>query len=114
MMLSVAPQPGISSNLNPKPFVLLVDDDLRTLDRLQRIVQTAGHPCVVAGSPAEALYYCDANRPAVVVTDLAMPRLDGAGLARWLKARYPALPLLLVTGESIDEAERALLSATFV
>lgn len=58
----------------------------------------------------DALIYCDRHRPHVVVTDLSMPALEGDVLARWLKARYPSLPIVLVTGQDVsDPAVRALL-----
>ena len=72
-----------------------------------------GHPCVSAGSASDALVYCDARSPRVVVTDLCMPDLDGQGLARWLKARYPNLPIILVTGEELDATTLASLRQTF-
>ena len=84
------------------PFVLLVDDHAPSLRQLQDVVTLFGHPCVSAGSASDALVYCDARSPRVVVTDLSMPDLDGQGLARWLKARYPTLPIILVTGEELD------------
>jgi CheY-like chemotaxis protein len=49
----------------------------------------------------------------VVVTDLAMPNLDGHGLALWLKQRFPSIPIILVTGEWLDEETRALFRQTF-
>ncbi len=95
------------------PFVLLVDDHAPSLRRLQDVVTSFGHPCVSAGSASDALVYCDARPPQVVVTDLSMPDLDGQGLARWLKARYPTLPIILVTGEELDDPTLALLRQTF-
>ena len=51
--------------------------------------------------------------PSVVVTDLAMPRLDGRALARWFKARYPSVPILLLTGEVLDCTTKSALNRTF-
>jgi CheY-like chemotaxis protein len=96
------------------PFVLLVDDHESSLSTLRQVVESAGHGCVATLSASEALAFCDARRPAVVVTDLAMPMLDGQGLARWLKARFPTIPILLVTGETLDAGTRASLLSTFL
>ena len=95
------------------PFVLLVDDHAPSLRQLQDVVTMYGHPCVSAGSASDAIVYCDARSPQVVVTDLSMPDLDGQGLARWLKARYPTLPIILVTGEELDAPTLASLRQTF-
>jgi CheY-like chemotaxis protein len=86
------------------PPVLLVDDQECCLRLLCHLIETAGWPCATSLTGADALVYCDALEPLAVVTDLAMPGIDGGVLAHWLKARYPSLPLILVTGEDLDEA----------
>ena len=95
------------------PYVLLVDDHTPSLRRLHDVVKLAGHRCAAFGSATTALSACETRRPQVVVTDLVMPNLDGCGLARWLKSRYPSVPILLVTGEPLDAALRSELLQTF-
>ena len=94
------------------PYVLLVDDHLPSLSRLRSVVELAGHP-VSAGSATDALSTCDSCRPQVVVTDLAMPNLNGHGLALWLRERYPSVPIILVTGEQLDPRTRDLFRGLF-
>jgi CheY-like chemotaxis protein len=84
------------------PYVLLVDDHEPSVRRLGELVSQSGHRCLVANSGAEALHLCDARRPQVIVTDLSMPNLDGLGLARWLQGRHPSVPIILMTGQSLD------------
>ena len=96
-----------------EPFVLLVDDHEPSLRGLLTVLESVGYSCVATPSPADALSYCDSRRPALVVTDLTMPRLDGHGLAQGLKARYPALPILLVTGEQLDPATQTVFRRIF-
>jgi CheY-like chemotaxis protein len=96
-----------------KPYVLLVDDHEPSLRRLHDVVKGAGYPCVAASSATAALGHCDVRRPQVVVTDLSMPNLDGQGLAHWIRARYPSLPLILMTGEHLEPAELAEMRRTF-
>jgi len=103
------PEPASTAD----PFVLLVDDHAPSLNRLRNVVEQVGHPCISANSASDALVYCDSHPPQVVVTDLAMPDLDGLGLARWLKARYPRLPIILVTGQELDPAALTVLRQTF-
>ena len=102
MTTSVAPSPSSSAEVDSEPFVLLVDDHGPSLALLRALVESAGLACLSARSGAEALACCDVRRPAVVVTDLIMPTLDGRCLARWLEARFPKLPILLMTGEHLD------------
>jgi len=112
-MLSIAPIEALLPAPTADPFVLLVDDHAPSLRQLQDVVTTFGHPCVAAGSASDALVYCDSRSPQVVVTDLSMPELDGQGLARWLKARFPTLPIILVTGEELDAHTIVALRQTF-
>src|SRR3954471_14942712 len=99
-MLSVAPMVHLAHIARPRPaYVLLVDDHIQSLRRLSMVVRSAGYTCEIASSATEALAFCDWQRPQVVVTDLTMPNLDGRGLAVWLKARYPSVPLILMTGQ---------------
>jgi CheY-like chemotaxis protein len=106
--------PAAPTALPAEPFVLLVDDHESSLHQLRALVELMGHACVPARSAFDALIYCDDRPPVAVVTDLAMPLLDGQGLARWLKARYPTVPIVLVTGHELNDSDRATLRTTFV
>jgi DNA-binding NtrC family response regulator len=106
-MTSVCPVPTES------PSILLVDDDKRALEQLRQILEVNGLRCVTVLSGTDALIYCDGHRPRVVVTDLSMPGIDGRVLARWLKARDPSVPIILMTGQEITEAMRAASSGIF-
>jgi len=112
MNWNAASPPPTAASLG-RPYVLLVDDHLPTLKRLHNVVELAGHRCASAGSATDALSTCDSCRPQVVVTDLAMPNLDGHGLARWLRDRYPSVPIILVTGEQLDARTRDRFRGTF-
>ncbi|GAC1447806.1 MAG: hypothetical protein NVSMB9_30390 [Isosphaeraceae bacterium] len=98
-MLTSLPFCTTELRTSASPFVLLVDDDEPCLKRLRKVVESAGYVCETSNSAPDALVYCDERPPALVVTDLSMPRLDGRGLARWIKARYPTVPILLLSGE---------------
>jgi CheY-like chemotaxis protein len=113
MMQSVAPLALISTPPPPDPFVLAVDDHEPSLIGLQRVIESAGYSCLKTLSAPEALVLCDSMCPSLVVTDLAMPRLDGHALALWLKARYPSVPILLLTGEMLDCTTKSALNRTF-
>jgi CheY-like chemotaxis protein len=113
-MLSVAPltiAPPLARAADP--YVLLVDDHEPSLNRLDELLSNSGHRCIAARSGAEALVCCDRCRPRVVVTDLAMPNLDGRALARWLQARCPSVPIILMTAEAFDARSLGELERTF-
>ena len=114
MMLNVATTVASDSDFHPAPLVLIVDDHQPSLEKLKALVEQSGYPCVAASSGTEALIYCDQNLPALVITDLSMPRLNGDCLARWLKARFPDTPILLLTGSLLTPELTLALSETFI
>lgn len=97
----------------PAPQVLLVDDQETCLDLLRMVLELAGYRCVTARSGSEALLWCAAGAPHAVVTDLGMPDGDGRELGHWFKARYPSVPLVLVTGEDLESGPVERLRAIF-
>jgi CheY-like chemotaxis protein len=93
--------------------VLLVDDDpmLRDLGKrmLDRLVETV----YVVASGAEALQFL-ASRSAdvsVIITDLTMPEMSGLELIAQLEVRYPAIPIVAVSGFTVNLDARAELDA---
>lgn len=60
------------------------------------------------GDGEEALAVLKTSTPVdLLVTDIAMPRLDGLQLLAWVRANRPDLPCLIVSG-SLDRCERHL------
>jgi CheY-like chemotaxis protein len=112
-MLSLAPTVSAGTCNASSPYVLLVDDHEPSLRQLHEVVRLHGHRCVSTCSPGDAVRFCDSRRPQVVLTDLAMPNLDGQALARWLRSRFPSLPIILMTGQELDAATRRTLQRTF-
>jgi DNA-binding NtrC family response regulator len=113
-MMSVAPLLTVSGVSRAKDaYVLLVDDHEPSLRQLRELVRLSGHACIATSSITDALSHCDLCKPRVVVTDLTMPNLDGVGLARWLQARHPSVPMVLMTGQSFDPRSLDELQRTF-
>lgn len=104
---------GCSSGQSTEPFILLVDDDEPSLRQLSLVMTLAGHRCVTAHSASDAQACCGIRVPQAVVTDLCMPGLDGQALGRWLRDRFPKLPLFLMTGQALDSEESQDLQRTF-
>jgi len=79
--------------------ILLVDDDPLIAASTLALLEDLGHRVVEAHSGREALdLIADGLTPDLVITDHAMPGMTGADLAVKLRARLPALPILLATG----------------
>jgi DNA-binding NtrC family response regulator len=109
--LTIAPAPVPAAAASS--YVLLVDDHEPSLRRLNELIRSSGHHAIATRSGTEALACCERRRPRVVLTDLAMPNLDGKGLALWLQTRYPSVPLILMTGQECDPAVRGDLEQLF-
>ena len=82
------------------PPILLVEDEPPLLRLAARALRGAGFNVVTASSAEEALELLEGDGPVpcALISDVVMPGLDGLGLAAQLRARYPALPVLLVSG----------------
>ena len=102
----------------PKLRVLVVDDDkiflslllqeAKVQKRLDRFVIST------AGSGEEALAVLGKSPLDVVVTDVAMPGLDGPELFRRLAELRPSLPVIMLTAyASIDKAVQAIQEGAF-
>ncbi len=83
--------------------ILLIDDDPRVQQSVSAMLQDMGHRVTVAGGGAiglalfeEALRRGEAYD--LVLTDLGMPHLTGAEVARRVKALSPATPVIVLTG----------------
>lgn len=114
MMVTAAPRITSPRAFRAKePYILLVDDHEPSLSQLDELVSRSGFACLSAQSGTEAVLCCDQRRPRLVVTDLTMPNLDGIALARWLRARHPSVPIILMTGQSFDARSLGELKRTF-
>src|SRR5690606_20034149 len=93
----------------PPSIILLVDDDPAVRQSVAQMLEQLGHEVVTAEEGREALVRLD-ERPEIdlLITDLAMPGLDGAGLLREVSRRFPTLPRVLITGLAAD-AEAGLI-----
>jgi CheY-like chemotaxis protein len=78
--------------------LLLVDDedDQRILTRM--CLNELGYAVVTAASAQQALELFDPRIHELVVTDNSMPGMSGTELARRIKHRSPATPVLMLTG----------------
>lgn len=86
----------------PRPLsVLIADDCPDTVASFAELVRLYGHDPRTAESGPEALAVLDGWEPDVALVDLCMPGMSGYEVARWLRVRGAACPLLVaVTGMS--------------
>ena len=79
--------------------ILIVDDDVDMAETCRRIFRKASISAASVYGAAEALEHL-AKDPSVtlVLTDLRMPRMDGAELLRRIKKLYPHIDVIIMTG----------------
>ncbi len=78
---------------------LVVEDDLEIGKFTARILDQAGYQVLTASDGQEALALLDTRDVDVLVTDLAMPRLDGLELISELRQSNRLLPVVATSGE---------------
>ncbi len=94
--------------------VLLVDDDPDLLKLIGLRLTAAGYRVRSVESGEAALSQIAITRPAVVVTDLRMPGLDGMQLFEQINAQHPTLPVIILTAHgTIPDAVAATQRGVF-
>ncbi len=87
-------------------LVVLIDDDPQLLDVLSLAVGDAGHEVSTAKDGNGGYDLIRAKKPAVVISDVNMPGIDGFALCKKLREEGNQVPLVLLTSRDneIDEA----------
>jgi len=100
----------MSTSASPRgsDAVLFVEDDAVMRVVAEEALAAFGYRVAVAASGREAieLYESGEQRPAILVTDLVMPRMSGRELADELMRRQPDLRVLFISGYSSDAVMR--------
>jgi CheY-like chemotaxis protein len=88
--------------------VLVVDDSADVAEVTSSLFEQLGYDTIYRDSAEAALKLLeDGTKVDLIFSDIVMPgTIDGVGLAREIRSRYPNLPVVLTTGYS-DAAEAA-------
>ena len=89
--------------------ILVVDDDAGMLRAVERVLSEE-HRVIATLRSREALSVAGEFHPELAIVDIRMPDLDGFDLMTQLKARFPALDVILMTG-SVDDLDEKLVRA---
>ena len=79
--------------------ILIVDDDPSVLRYIATVVRKEGHEVLQADGGDEALAICKshANCIDLMISDVAMPRMNGRALAECMNQGYPNVPIIFVS-----------------
>ena len=83
--------------------VLIVEDDAAARAGLEQLVKAWGFIAESAADGEEALEKVTSFRPAIVITDMVMPRMDGLALLRALQQQGADVTTLLLTAQGTVE-----------
>jgi CheY-like chemotaxis protein/anti-sigma regulatory factor (Ser/Thr protein kinase) len=88
-----------------KKILLVVDDSAMDRHLAGAIIQKLdGWKAVFAGNGIEALQVLTAGRlPDLVLTDMLMPEMDGLELVQSIRAKYPLVPVILMTAHGSED-----------
>jgi len=94
----------------PLPSIMVVDDEVRMCESLDRLLTAEGYRVVTFADGGEALLALSGTENFdCVVTDLKMPGTDGMHILRQARDRDPLAPVILMTGyASLESAVEAV------
>jgi chemosensory pili system protein ChpA (sensor histidine kinase/response regulator) len=87
------------------PLVLVVDDSITVRRVTQRMLQREGYRVAMAADGLQALERLAEERPAIVLSDIEMPRMDGFDLVRNIRAdaKLANLPIVMITSRIAEK-----------
>jgi len=101
-MLAIPLSRGYRGGVTPSAIPILVVDDEPGVRLLAcQTLQRAGYAALEAEDGAQAVEVLEryGGVVALVVSDIRMPKLDGIELEQICRERWPALPVILMSGE---------------
>ena len=105
----------LDRNSSPKTGrILLIDDDPLVLTTLSKMLDIAGHKVILTNSTSTALNELERSSIDVIIADLRLPDGDGIEVLRTVQARWPDIPVIVITGYgSIESAVKAMKIGAF-
>ncbi len=93
-----------TADKTPGP-ILIVEDDSLILELIEELLASTGRSVLAVSNGVEAREQVERHPElAAVITDLAMPEMDGTKLVEWLARERPGLPVVVVTGTSAQQS----------
>jgi two-component system response regulator FlrC len=89
--------------------ILIVDDSHDLTHVIADFLSMYGYQVHTARDGYDALECMQSQQIQVVVSDIHMPRMDGFTLMGEIKTKYPKVPIVLITGFSVSDAQKMAL-----
>ena len=88
----------------PQPTILVIEDHKEFQELVTALLEAEGYTVVAASTSAAALAALDMLRPALILLDSSLPDGDGVHLARAIRTKRVAAPIVLMTTDSRSAA----------
>lgn len=83
-----------------KKRILIADDEETVRILLAEALKFYGYEIDVVENGVEAMSHIEKKSYDLVITDYIMPKMDGLELTQRIKAKYPHIPILIITGNA--------------
>jgi|SRR5579864_1048798 len=93
------------------PLVLVIDDDANVRRLVRRILSALSHSVVEAEDGEMGMALLRDERPALVITDLVMPRKEGIETIREIRQLSPGTKIIAISGNEIGSSSTLYLRA---
>src|SRR5690349_24089941 len=90
--------------------VLIVDDDAQVLKLVQKMLRARNFRIEVAPKPSDALRIAESQPIHLLISDIALPEMDGKRLSERVLKLHPEAAVLLISGQ-YAESSRMVKSA---
>jgi putative nucleotidyltransferase with HDIG domain len=90
--------------------ILIVDDDPSIRNLLKKILTQEGYACDLAENADEAISSLKLKSFDLVMSDVVMPGKSGVQLLSEVRAKYPSLPILMISGNTSEKTAESTLS----
>jgi DNA-binding response OmpR family regulator len=78
--------------------ILVIDDDPLVRGTLRAVLETAGYEVTIATDGQAGLDAFRQSPPAMIITDIVMPEVEGIEMIRQVRSQAPKLPILAISG----------------
>ncbi|HEV8725255.1 MAG TPA: response regulator [Candidatus Binatia bacterium] len=95
-----------------KAMILLVEDDVPSRYAFARLLRKQGYEVIEAGDANEAVALLDGLPVELVITDMVLPKLNGLHLVSLIHARWPGIPIVLMSSYLSESAGKIILAGS--
>jgi len=78
--------------------VMVIDDDAALRRLIVRALGNGGHEVIEAENGADALALLERHQPALIITDILMPKTEGIETINKVKDRFPGIKIIAMSG----------------